>query len=421
MNRRIQPLPSVAAGDGPFRVKHRDIEFGGCCTMPSGETPGLFEAPFVNSDTAAIGVRQHEYGHLAVERNHVLPKNALQKLVRQYLIDEMWAQAGLDVIVNTFMLSRGNREISELPLCKTPSKSVEWPRWMAATLYLRAEALECGCTVRRELAGTNEFDEIELGLLAETGNYLRKGGETGRIYLPRIARQLAILQELFGPYSETGEYSDSKISDPGGHLRRCLLEQRRIKNTWGKIELISPPLTYPYRVARQSLRTRPGFSGAFRYPERALIPLADGRAFACRRRTSGGTVLIDCSGSMSIGIKDLQNILLSEPATTIALYASCPNRFDTGRIVVAAARGRTIELQDAKTLLGPGNVVDGPALEWLNHQPPPRLWISDGFVTGRGDMPAVNLVVDAMRLLRRGHIRCVATVAEYLLELRSRT
>src|SRR4051794_10201400 len=104
-----------------------------------------------------------------------------------------------------------------------------------------------------------------------------------------------------------------------------------------------------------------------------------------------GTVLIDCSGSMRIGLTDLQNILASGPSTMIALYASLPKCLESGRIVIAAARGRMIELRQAERLVGTGNVVDGPALEWLSHQPPPRSWISDGHVTGRGDVPAVNL------------------------------
>ena len=34
-----------------------------------------------------------------------------------------------------------------------------------------------------------------------------------------------------------------------------------------------------------------------------------------------------------------------------------------------------------------GNVVDLPALRWLAKQPGPRVWVSDGAVTGSGDLP----------------------------------
>jgi hypothetical protein len=54
--------------------------------------------------------------------------------------------------------------------------------------------------------------------------------------------------------------------------------------------------------------------------------------------------------------------------------------------------------------LGRGNVIDGPALRWLASQPGPRIWISDGRVTGVRDRSSLDLVVEAMGICRRNQI-----------------
>jgi hypothetical protein len=69
-----------------------------------------------------------------------------------------------------------------------------------------------------------------------------------------------------------------------------------------------------------------------------------------------------------------------------------------------------------------GNVVDGPALRWLARQPEPRIWISDGHVTGIADQPSSDLAVDAIHICRKARItRAEKTdiVTDLLCRLRS--
>ena len=54
-----------------------------------------------------------------------------------------------------------------------------------------------------------------------------------------------------------------------------------------------------------------------------------------------------------------------------------------------------------------GNVVDGPALVWLAKQQEPRLWVSDGHVTGCNDNTCIDLAADAERVCRKGNIQRV--------------
>src|ERR1700683_1816294 len=81
-----------------------------------------------------------------------------------------------------------------------------------------------------------------------------------------------------------------------------------------------------------------GYTGAFRFPSRAL-PAADGRAFTSRRQRSShcGALLIDCSGSMSKQVthQRLMAVLERSPSATIGLYAGGPTNRSGSLLIVA--------------------------------------------------------------------------------------
>ena len=54
---------------------------------------------------------------------------------------------------------------------------------------------------------------------------------------------------------------------------------------------------------------------------------------------------------------------------------------------------------------GGGNIVDGPALDWLATQAEPRIWISDGAVTGIDDVDHAVLSAEALRAQMTGRVR----------------
>jgi hypothetical protein len=43
-------------------------------------------------------------------------------------------------------------------------------------------------------------------------------------------------------------------------------------------------------------------------------------------------------------------------------------------------------------------------LDWLNAQPGPRIWISDGYVTGTTDANGPNLLLEAAAKVRAGGV-----------------
>jgi hypothetical protein len=54
---------------------------------------------------------------------------------------------------------------------------------------------------------------------------------------------------------------------------------------WGPMEILAPPLIHSCRKMRGMAERKLvcGYTGAFRFPSRALLPAADGRAFTLRR------------------------------------------------------------------------------------------------------------------------------------------
>jgi hypothetical protein len=190
---------------------------------------------------------------------------------------------------------------------------------------------------------------------------------------------------------------------------------------WGPMEILAPPLTLRCRniPGMKKRKLACGYTGAFRFPSRALLPAADGRAFTHWQSRSArhGTLLIDCSGSMSERVTHdrLMAVLARTPITTIGLYAGRPGD-QSGSLLIAARNGLHSASDVIDNWTHTGNVVDGPALEWLARQRTPRVWVSDGEVTGLDDRAGANLQVEVDKLTITARIRRVETLDDYLTE-----
>ena len=186
---------------------------------------------------------------------------------------------------------------------------------------------------------------------------------------------------------------------------------------WGELRAIEQPArSIPCgRMVRMTVRFADEGT-MLRAPHRLLV---DGRVFACRRRARGcgGTVLIDASGSMHLGAGDLAAILRAAEGAQVACYDG--HREGWGALRILARDGRRV----ADDLIAPptgggGNVVDGPALRWLAAQPPPRVWVTDGMVTGVGDTGSRLLAHEAETICRDAAIARVGGVEEVVAALR---
>ena len=188
--------------------------------------------------------------------------------------------------------------------------------------------------------------------------------------------------------------------------------------TFGELENNGKPdvLKMEPRRKRNGARRRPELSGTL---PRAMHRLAiDGKIFRGSKTRGGfkgrGTVLVDLSGSMSWDKEKFAKLLAVLPECTVIGYGgNCVGR-QTGRLVVLGDRGRCVTM-DAITAWREDrgeNIVDGPALQFLARMTKPRLWISDGHVTGRGAKRTQSLINQANALMLAGTITRVETVDE---------
>ena len=181
-------------------------------------------------------------------------------------------------------------------------------------------------------------------------------------------------------------------------------------DNWGKLKVEEAPLTERLK-ANPERKVRATDMGAIpRYMHRITI---DQRVFGRRRKrvVFQGTVLIDHSGSMSLSVDQVEEILTRWPAVTIATYSGMGGG---GVLRVIARNGKRAENRWLGRPSGGENVVDGPALDWLAKQKGPRVWISDGHVTGVHEKITPGLRLDAARKVSRGRIRRIEDVQSLL-------
>lgn len=169
---------------------------------------------------------------------------------------------------------------------------------------------------------------------------------------------------------------------------------------WGDMAMEEPPLTQrmPGRFGRQR---RPCDTGsALNYPARLW---QDQKVFGRKLRGRGGSVLIDGSGSMSLTPEQIWKILEHAPGATIAIYGSAGTDCRRGILRVLAKKGLVVKAKLARSP-GGGNVVDFPALEWLAKQEEPRVWVSDGHVTGKGERHGMANQAQCFDLCKRKRV-----------------
>lgn len=217
-------------------------------------------------------------------------------------------------------------------------------------------------------------------------------------------------QEIWGvpwdAYDEGEE--DYEVED---ELQRLAIEassipeKMRDKARWGKISDIEhPPLDHDLLNRRTKLyRKISTAEGAIpRHMHRYTI---DSQIFGRKRRTLVGTVLLDTSGSMHIDKNDVKKIIETIPGSLIAIYSGHEDG-RTGKMRIIAKDGK--HCAPGKFKFGSGfgaNLIDGPALEWLARQRTPRIWVSDGYVTGVDEDMSHAIAADAVRIMRQNGIR----------------
>ena len=157
------------------------------------------------------------------------------------------------------------------------------------------------------------------------------------------------------------------------------------KIRWANTVFIKGKLVKNLQSTLKARRDRPSEVGAV--PKYINRWATDKYIWASKRKaTRGGTIAIDCSGSMSFSSEDIYEVIKSLPASKIVGYAgrSTYERDDEelpeGVIETFAEDQRMISDYYETFIKKNGygqNYVDVPAIMWLSRQPKPRMLVTD--------------------------------------------
>ena len=170
--------------------------------------------------------------------------------------------------------------------------------------------------------------------------------------------------------------------------------------------VLATDLTYSPRASRAGARrvARNSSGRVVRYPA-ALLTDPQRRVFGEWRRSRGGVVLIDQSGSMDLTEESIDRFLAVSPALTIIGYSHRPGDLTgvANAWIIADGRGRCSAIPSGNV----GNGVDGPALALAatrRRVGDPFIWVSDGQVTDSADHPSSQLAQECADFVRRHRV-----------------
>lgn len=140
------------------------------------------------------------------------------------------------------------------------------------------------------------------------------------------------------------------------------------------------------------------------------------RIYTRKTRGTNALVVVDMSGSMSLDESDLDQILRASCGATVVGY-SADNDTDPNLFLLAHNSRRVRTMPETSG----GNGIDAPAMSWaIKHyrkHNAPVLWITDGAVTGRGDVSSRNLRDQCRRLAHKYGITVAKDVPQALRNL----
>lgn len=189
---------------------------------------------------------------------------------------------------------------------------------------------------------------------------------------------------------------------------RTTRELQNEKDLWETPFLVKHPLDIPHtgKAGRRLIAWNEG-----RTPKAFYRQVTDPqkRIFKRKTRALGGVVVFDCSGSMSLSEEDIRNVMKAAAGCSIVCYSASGDEDRdrrNGNIHLVARNGRqTRHLPDFPG----GNGVDLPALMWaydnlrLNSHSP-VIWVSDGGVTGKGDVHNTTLLNHVKKYMKAKRI-----------------
>ena len=187
--------------------------------------------------------------------------------------------------------------------------------------------------------------------------------------------------------------------------------------TWNELRVEQPPLPVhaPGAIGKKRIASDTG-----RHPRRIHRLLTDPqrRIFDRTIHGKGGVVVIDCSGSMSLSVEEIKEILAHAPGATVLGYS---DKGDDGtNAYILAHKGKMVATIPT---MGGGNGVDQPAIVWgvkARQRPTsPVIWISDGGVCGKNAGFSDTLAVHCVKTCLKSNVMVFTHVADGIEALKA--
>lgn len=341
-------------------------------------------------------VRVHEMTHVSIS-----PRDEIHEILTEHVVDEGLLNLCEDARVHSQM-SRLGFEIWEMSVLDDKTLEEMASNAHPATLAGLAAAMYDTGESERLLDKIQQLDEedcAERSAVFEYGSSLAAYWMHHPSELPPFETTIEMAKEIQKYLGDPNEPPPPKPPVPP-HMLPSLAEKpdparelpvdlpdpksrkRPVPNAgkgpWHPMTFQEPPrpLKFPAKMKGRNKR-RPGTRG--RRLHRIGRLYTDGYVFADRPPVKGGgAILIDTSGSMSLTPNEVLMLCVAYPGGVIASYSSQGHH---GYLRIIAKNGKRVP-DDQLATPGPGNGIDGPALDWLAQQPGPRFWISDAGVEG---------------------------------------
>lgn len=143
------------------------------------------------------------------------------------------------------------------------------------------------------------------------------------------------------------------------------------------IKKVPMPITLPGAIGRKRVASNMG-----RNPRRMhrMLTDPDRRVFDKYVKASGGVILIDCSGSMSLSKEELREMMEAAPGCTVMLYSAHWRQTEANLYIVGDKGKICSEIPK----MGGGNGNDLPAIMYAvskrQNAKSPVIWVTDGMV-----------------------------------------
>jgi hypothetical protein len=188
---------------------------------------------------------------------------------------------------------------------------------------------------------------------------------------------------------------------------------------WHALYVSKPdmPLNHTGKLGRRTIYTDSGASpkNISRYytdPER--------RIFTRKTRSLGAVVVMDCSGSMSLSERDLQQLMDNTSGATVLCY-STGSRADENNPNAWIVARKNRQVRRLPEFPG-GNGCDAPALRYAltlrDTSKQPVIWVTDYGVTGVHDHQTQALIDECQALEKRNGIIVMPNIKQAIIKLK---